>query len=182
MAVAGEIEGLDAVLANLNKEAKAIKGRTQAGYTLAGQYVRRESQKEAPVVEGNLKASAYVVSATGKSLVAASFKGEDAGGMATQHGKETQTQKAIMTAARVPGVAVGYSALYAAIVHENPRSGKTGGVSPTGKKYTAGLTESGKKSKRAIWSEVGKWKFLEDPLKRSTKKILQIIGSKAKIK
>ena len=41
---------------------------------------------------------------------------------------------------------------YALAVHENPRAGKTGGVSPGGKKY-----------KR--WSQVGEWKYLETPLK-----------------
>jgi len=51
-------------------------------------------------------------------------------------------------------VRMGYgsaAADYAIIVHENPRAGKTGGVSPSGKKY-----------KR--WSTVGGWKFLERPV------------------
>ena len=40
---------------------------------------------------------------------------------------------------------------YALAVHENPRAGKTGGVSPSGKRYKH-------------WAEVGQWKFLEIPL------------------
>lgn len=51
-------------------------------------------------------------------------------------------------------VSLGYggpAAPYALAVHENPRAGKTGGVSPSGKKY-----------KR--WSTVGGWKYLETPL------------------
>lgn len=44
----------------------------------------------------------------------------------------------------------GVAAPYALAVHENPRSGKTGGVSPSGKKY-----------KR--WAQVGQWKYLEQP-------------------
>lgn len=47
----------------------------------------------------------------------------------------------------------GYSASYAAAVHENPRAGKTGGVSPTGQRYRS-------------WAKVGQWKFLEIPFKR----------------
>lgn len=47
-------------------------------------------------------------------------------------------------------ITLGYTGPYAASVHENPRSGKTGGVSPQGKKY-------------ASWAEVGQWKFLEIP-------------------
>lgn len=39
---------------------------------------------------------------------------------------------------------------YARLVHENPRAGRTGGLSPSGKRY-----------KR--WSRVGQWKYLEQP-------------------
>ena len=45
----------------------------------------------------------------------------------------------------------GYHGPYAASVHENPRAGKTGGVSPGGRKYRH-------------WATVGQWKFLEVPL------------------
>lgn len=41
---------------------------------------------------------------------------------------------------------------YAIVVHENPRAGKTGGVSPRGREYKT-------------WSTVGGWKFLERPFK-----------------
>ena len=54
-----------------------------------------------------------------------------------------------------PEVDVGYggaAAPYAVVVHENPRSGKTGGLSPSGKPY-----------KR--WAKVGQWKYLEKPFK-----------------
>lgn len=44
----------------------------------------------------------------------------------------------------------GAAAPYAAIVHENPRAGKTGGVSPSGRKYKH-------------WARVGQWKYLERP-------------------
>jgi hypothetical protein len=44
----------------------------------------------------------------------------------------------------------GAAAPYAAYVHENPRSGRTGGFSPSGRRY-----------KR--WSRVGQWKYLETP-------------------
>jgi len=39
---------------------------------------------------------------------------------------------------------------YVLAAHENPRTGKTGGRSPSGKKYSS-------------WSEVGQFKFLEEP-------------------
>ena len=50
-------------------------------------------------------------------------------------------------------VVVGYggaAAPYALTVHENPRSGKTGGVSPSGRAYKH-------------WASVGEWKYLERP-------------------
>jgi hypothetical protein len=39
---------------------------------------------------------------------------------------------------------------YAWSVHENPRSGKTGGISPSGRRYKT-------------WAKTGTWKFLEQP-------------------
>lgn len=44
----------------------------------------------------------------------------------------------------------GPAAPYAHAVHENPRAGKTGGVSPSGKRYKT-------------WAKVGQWKYLEQP-------------------
>lgn len=46
---------------------------------------------------------------------------------------------------------------YALKVHENPRSGKTGGVSPSGKKYYPRLGAP------VPYSTVGGWKYLEIP-------------------
>lgn len=53
------------------------------------------------------------------------------------------------------GVEVGYggaAAVYALNVHENPRSGVTGGIGPSGQKYKH-------------WAAVGQWKYLETPFK-----------------
>lgn len=55
-------------------------------------------------------------------------------------------------------VVVGYggaAAPYALAVHENPRSGRTGGVSPQGKAYKH-------------FARVGQWKYLETPFKART--------------
>lgn len=46
----------------------------------------------------------------------------------------------------------GPAAPYAIAVHENPRAGKTGGLSPSGKPYEH-------------WARTGQWKYLETPLK-----------------
>ena len=81
-----------------------------------------------------------------------------------------------------PAVEVGFTAFYAPFVHENPRAGKTGGESPRGIKYKAPILPSGKRSTEAVFSVVGKWKFLEDPLKKNVHRILEIIRGKAKLK
>jgi hypothetical protein len=44
----------------------------------------------------------------------------------------------------------GAAAPYAWAVHENPRSGKTGGISPSGRRYKT-------------WAKVGAWKYFERP-------------------
>jgi hypothetical protein len=57
-------------------------------------------------------------------------------------------------------VAGGVAAPYALAVHENPRAGKTGGVSPSGKRY-------------ARWATVGQWKYLEIPAMAAAKESAQ---------
>lgn len=61
----------------------------------------------------------------------------------------------------------GAAAPYALVVHENPRSGKTGGVSPQGKKY-----------KR--WAKVGQWKYLETPLVNAIKGMAERLAGSIK--
>lgn len=57
----------------------------------------------------------------------------------------------------------GFSAPYARRVHENPRAGKTGGVSPSGRKYKK-------------WAKVGHWKFLERPYRAHLPRLLPTIA------
>lgn len=52
-------------------------------------------------------------------------------------------------------VTLGYGAPYALVTHENPRAGKTAGVSPSGAHYKH-------------WARVGEWKYLETPWKAAT--------------
>ena len=57
----------------------------------------------------------------------------------------------------------GAAAPYALSVHENPRAGKTGGVSPRGKRYRT-------------WARVGEWKFLESPVKLHAVKLRDFLA------
>lgn len=47
---------------------------------------------------------------------------------------------------------IGYSAPYARRTHENPRAGRTGGMSPSGRRYRH-------------WAKVGRWHYLSDAMK-----------------
>jgi hypothetical protein len=60
---------------------------------------------------------------------------------------------------------------YARKVHENPRAGKTGGVSPKGRKYypRPGLP--------VPYSTVGQWKFLEQPFLARRARMLAAIAA-----
>ena len=55
----------------------------------------------------------------------------------------------------------GPAAPYALAVHENPRAGKTGGVSPRGKPYRS-------------WAEVGQWKYLETAFKELARTLVAV--------
>lgn len=83
---------------------------------------------------------------------------------------------------RGPGVEVGFTASYAPFVHENPRAGKTGGISPKGVAYKSPINPSGKRSTQIAFSTVGGWKFLEIPLQRNVTRILAIIKQNVKLK
>ena len=58
----------------------------------------------------------------------------------------------------------GAAAGYALFVHENPRAGKTQGLSPKGRPYKS-------------WSQIGEWKFLETPFKAALSGMPQRIAS-----
>lgn len=63
-----------------------------------------------------------------------------------------RTMPPVVTSRRVTVsvVAGGAAAPYALSVHENPRSGRTGGYSPSGRRYKN-------------WARTGTWKYLELP-------------------
>lgn len=59
----------------------------------------------------------------------------------------------------------GPDAPYALIVHENPRAGRTGGVSPSGAKYSH-------------WARTGQWKYLETPVRRAAKNFSKRVAAR----
>lgn len=61
----------------------------------------------------------------------------------------------------------GSACKYAVAVHENPRSGKTGGYSPAGRRYKK-------------WAKVGHWKYLEEPLMRLQARLPALLAARIK--
>lgn len=174
------VTGLDNIMRNLNKEIGQIKNRTQAGITDAALFIKDGSKKDVPVVTGNLRNSAFIVTPT-RTNSNAVFKNDKTGKMAMHHSATVAESKA-KTIGTIPVAEVGYTAVYAANVHENPRAGKTEGISPSGTLYRAPINPSGKRSTMKLYSTVGKWHWLQDFILHNAKEILRKIEARGKIK
>ena len=153
-------KGLDKVIANLAIEMKKTEGRTQAGVIIAAQWLRRESVKLAPADLGNLRNSVFVNWPRKGSTPSPNFRGGSAEKMDRGHRSELSESDSRLDG-KMPSAEVGFSAVYAMTVHENPKAGRTG---------------------RPGAATVGEYKFLETPLKAGQKRILKIIQERAKIK
>jgi hypothetical protein len=162
------LTGMSEVMSGLQREIEQIEGVTHKGLLRAALLIRRHAQELTPVVTGNLRDSCYVWT---------SWAGVKAGGQRTSATMATQ-QHALEYREGRPVVVVGYSAVYAASVHENPRAGKTGGVSPSGRQYQR--TKTG----RPTWSTrpQGQWKFLEQAVQGNKNEIIRIIQQEARRK
>ena len=161
------LDGISEVLSNLNKELAKIEGASLDGLVLAALEVQADAQKLTPVVTGNLQNSAYVLSSKKTVLGSQAEATAEAASRLAREKAEVENELAVN---------VGFTAMYAPFVHENPRAGKTGGKSPKGIEY-----KPEKGSKRIVYSTVGQWKFLETALK-NTKKIIAIVAAKAKLR
>ena len=154
---------LEEVVANLAKEVKKIEGKTMKGLIRAVIPVVEEAVEGAPIVTGNLRASKFVLSSKGKVEEGDSpnFKGSQVAEMERRHADVLSERRSILSRVSSPAVEIGFSAVYALKVHENPRAGKTG---------IPGA------------SEEGHWKFLERALKNNQEHMLRVIREEARIK
>lgn len=172
-------QGLDKVIANLNKEAGKIKGLTRKNLLTAGLLVKGKAQRITPVDTANLKSSAYVVVGgggksakqappkgnEGKFKDKAKTKGSSIGGIASKMSSDHQSVISMMKKASInPFAIVGFTANYALFVHENLA------VSHAKK---ASIKTFGKR--RAVSVQVGQAKFLEQALAESHGQILTIL-------
>lgn len=130
------IKGVTQVFTNMNREIEAIEGRSLAGLIKGAALIRNETEHgdiKTPVDTGNLRASYFTVTSTGKSrvgrsnirkdgTVAPKFKGDKADEMMVHHTATISEMQgkagALASAANGPFLILGYSANYAMWVHE----------------------------------------------------------------
>ena len=155
------VYGVDEAVQTLNRHLQEMQGVTLKGLIRAGTQIRRTAQKLCPVVTGNLKASAYIVTSRGSAPAGKTptFKGDDAAQMSSNHSSTVQERRHAIRNEDNPTVEVGFTAVYAARVHENPNTGQA--------------TYPGA-------SEVGQWKFLEEALKQNEIYVVDVIRREAK--
>lgn len=170
---------MENTLKNLEVEVNKIYDKTSEGMIVAMLDTLRKSMKIVPVVLGNLRASSFVIWGKNRNpKVAASFVNNPYTGLSSQAMKSQHTsfinetrQSIVHYAGLRPRMgAIGYTAVYALKIHENPRSGHTGGTSPRGREYL-----------RGSFATTGQWKYLETPLKETTR-ITDIIKKYAGVK
>ncbi len=164
------------IMRNLNKSLAKMKEGTAEGMTTALLFLRGEAMKETPVMTGNLRGSSYCIFPQGKATRERGFKGEDANEMKANHQRLMASRRMRHVQPYWISGEIGFSAKYAMSVHENPRSGRTRGYSPSGKRYAPP-----KGSKQIAYARSGAWKFLERPVIRNKRKLLRMIASKAKL-
>jgi len=175
-----EIKGLDVVLKNLNKEIEGIKNRTRVGMIKVAVLIRGDAQKLCPMDTGNLVNSAYTV-VTGGSIKGGSpkFKSEvkrgekvirhiDVGRLQRDHAQSIDQGKSETDDKDNPSAVIGFSAYYAAYVHEmefrhDVMYGKEGSIFSQFKRPLA------------------QRKFLETAIKQNAKNILEIIRKEASV-
>lgn len=181
-----KVTGLDKVLLGLNTAINRIEGGTIQGLLEAAVLVKNESVKLTPIDTGNLRASAYILWGGGKVRTkgrsAPTFKSVARGKrgsaerfgniarLSSEHNTIINERKGVLR--RHPFSEIGYTAFYAAMVHENlVRSGRKG--SATRFKNIAGGV--------AVQHKTGQAKFLETALKNNSRNIFAIIKRRARI-
>ena len=112
------MEGMEEVMSNLNKELREIEGKTTKGYIRASIHVRRQSEPKIPVDTGNLRSSWFVVSQRGENSKTPSFSGKQASELHSDHSNVTSSAKREVKKFKHPAVLFGFTANYAALVHE----------------------------------------------------------------
>ncbi len=133
------VTGVKRVQDRLNQEIAGIAGFTAGSLSRAAMVAIRDAQKNAPIMTGELRQMAFV-------------------------NKPRQTGGAFFPT--TTEVAFGFEGPYAQKTHENPRSGRTGGFSPRGRRYKQ-------------YARKGRAFFFSKALRRNQRKMLTIIARSA---
>ena len=184
--MAGKLTGLQTVIAKLNSEKVVLHQKSLKGLIESAMLIRKATDKEMPKVPidtGNLRASWFTVTAKTSSK-GGTFKGKDASEMKADNGQTKAIAKAAVSAIRHPVLIMGFTANYAAAVHEgkvkNKKAMDFGGKPKKVKKTKSGkVTAETKKYTRRSGAGA---KFLEMALNQHYNEILGILAKNTYIK
>jgi len=159
-----KIKGIKEVMTNLNKFLETHKQQSLKGLIECSILIRRDMSKTSPKVPvdtRNLEQSWFTVTAK-QSISTPAFSGPDAGIMTSYHSSALSDAKALVKQTDNPTMIMGFSANYAAAVHE---------------------MELSKNGNEIVWKKDGSGpKFFEMALKRNEKNMLQILAKNMEIK
>ena len=164
------LEGLNTVMANLNKEIELIKNASMRGLVLAAHHIREKTNEEGkgcdltPVEKGNLNSSFFIATPNSAPPVKGSkkFSSDKVGQrVSSEHAgvvAQAKGEVATMSNANKKFLMLGYSAFYSAVVHEFIDSG-------------------------IHWTRTGSnAKWFQKTIYSEKNKIVQIIANESKIK
>jgi hypothetical protein len=116
-----KLKGIDGVLNKLKKDLpKSVDMLSEVGLIKAAILVRRDMEKttpKTPIDTSNLRHSFYIVTAN-KMDSNPEFKGTDSGQMSADHSAAVGEGQSKVDGQRKPVLVMGFSARYAAAVHE----------------------------------------------------------------
>lgn len=165
-----DLKGVNKVSQNLSKSFEKIKIKSCEGMIDVAILLRGDMERTPPLIPldtGNLRASFFATISGGKKVTSnKSFKGKNAGKMKGEHSSIVQQSKTAIGMKKIPSMVLGFTANYAASVHENKEGKFYRPNAPKGKKGRPGAGA----------------KFFEKSLYRNKDIIIQLLGNKTKIK
>lgn len=122
-----QVKGINSIINNLNKKLAEIEFKTAKGFIKAGGMVRNDMENNPPLIPldlGNLRASwfyivkGYVPRSRGMFQGKTPAEKKKAALMAAEHKRLLGELKSVVEGERKPNMIMGFSANYAAAVHE----------------------------------------------------------------
>lgn len=176
--VESNIKGLNEVVRNLNKELKKIEGKTLKGLIRGGIIVLRDVELTSPLTPvdlGNLRASRFLVTSKSgisygsnptfyskRSKKGRMMKRRNALSLSSNHQSVLSEATGMAQSKGRPTVYLGFSANYAAPVHEMPTKRQSGNIN---------------------WTRPGSGgKFFEKAIDRNINKIIKVVQKEVKVK